>query len=83
MVYLIVLNSFIISLAILWPTLCDIVTHSNWDDYAVNRDIHGLACMRCRSRNTKHTGGCGLFSGEFPEFDLFWLKTKLIFSEFV
>ena len=28
-------------------------------------------------------GGLGLFSREFPEFDLFWSKTKRIFSEFV
>ena len=43
----------------------------------------GPARMRCHSRNTKHTGGLCLYSREFPEFDLFWSKTKRIFSEFV
>ena len=32
------------------------------------------ARMRCHSPSTKHTGGLRLFSREFPESELFWLK---------
>ena len=36
--------------------------------------LRDSARMRCHSPSTKHTGGLRLFSREFPESDLFWLK---------
>ena len=66
-------------LAILWPTSSDIVTHSNRDVYAANRDnrqlrerngqhLRNLARMRYHSRKTNPAGGLRLFFREFPEF---------------
>ena len=36
--------------------------------------LRDSARMRCHSPSTEHTGGLRLFSREFPESDLFWLK---------
>ena len=45
----------------------------NWEK-TNGQHLRDSARMRCHSPSTKHTGGLRLFSREFPESDLFWLK---------